>query len=641
MAGREFHSLASIEEAIQAISRLKIKTKVEEISIVALTNRVLAEDIFSSIDVPAFDRAAMDGFAVKAEDTFEAREDKPITLALIGKINAGEVPRFEVTSGTAVEISTGAVMPKGANAVAMVEYTTSRGSEVVIKKAVSPFENIMSAGSDIMSGELVLRKGTKLGCREIGVLAAIGAAKAKVYKKPAVGIISTGNELISPGEKLELGKIYDANSYAIGAAVQECGGLPRYFGVASDDIKEIKKALDRASEECDIILASGSTSAGAGDVMYKIIEREGEILIHGINIKPGKPTIIGIYKGKPFFGLPGYPASCLTIFDLFAAPLIKKMAGIAESRRASVSVKAKLAVEVKSDHKRRLVPVGLVRELAYPVDKGSGAITSLSEADGYFEIPEDMEYLAPGEEVEVKLYSKVSPPDLLFMGSHCIGVDILSTLLKGKGVAMRIINTGSTGGFTSMRRHIADLAGVHLFHESGVYNLPFIEEFKLKDVVLVKGYLREQGLISRYKIRGFEEVIEKKLALINRNKGSGTRVLLDYFLRRYAVDRGFEFEELCKQIKGYNIEAKTHSAVASAIILGKADVGLAIKSVAVSNKLHFIKLWEEEYDFLIARERLNCKEIKLFLEILRSKEFARKLPTGIKTHKSTGKVVHP
>ncbi|MEM2989919.1 MAG: molybdopterin biosynthesis protein [Halobacteria archaeon] len=635
---REFHRLASIQEAIKAISSFKVEVKVEEVSIEALAGRVLAEDVFSSIDVPAFDRAAMDGYAVIAEDTFEAREDRPVKLALIGRISAGELPRVEVTRGTAVEISTGAVIPKGANAVVMVEYAISRKKEVGIKKAVSPFENIMSAGSDMMSGELVLRKGTKFGSREVGVLAAIGAAKAKVYKQPIAGIISTGNELASPGEKLELGKIYDSNSYAIGAAVQECGGLPRYFGIARDNIGEIRKILARASQECDIILASGSTSAGSGDVMYKIIEKEGKILIHGINVKPGKPTIIGIYRGKPFLGLPGYPASCLTIFELLAAPLIKKMAGIVSSRKASV--KAKLAVEVKSDHKRRLVPVGVVRELVYPVDKGSGAITSLSEADGYIEIQEDMEYLAPGEEVEVKLFSSVSPPDLLFIGSHCTGVDILSKLLRERGISMRIINTGSTGGFTSMRRHIADLAGVHLFHEKGVYNLPFIQEFKLKDVVLVKGYLREQGLISKFKIQGFEDIIEKNLAIINRNRGSGTRVLLDHLLRRYAAEHELDFKELCRQIKGYNLEVKTHSAVASAISLGKADVGLAIKPVAVLNKLHFLKLWEEEYDFLIPKERLNCREIELFLELLKSREFAEQLPAGLKTHKSTGKVIN-
>ncbi|MEM2925607.1 MAG: molybdopterin biosynthesis protein [Methanocellales archaeon] len=633
---REFHSLASIQEAVKAISSFKVELKVEEVPIEALVGRVLAEDVFSSIDVPAFDRAAMDGYAVIAEDTFEAREDRPVKLALIGRISTGELPRFEVKQGTAVEISTGAVIPKGANAVVMVEYAIPRKNMVLIKKAVSPFENIMNAGSDIMSGELVLRRGTRLGCREIGVLAAIGAAKAKVYKPLVAGVISTGNELASPGEKLELGKIYDANSYAIGAAVQECGGVPRYFGIASDDIKSIKKTLDRASQECDVILASGSTSAGVGDVMYKIIEREGKILIHGINIKPGKPTIIGIYRDKPFFGLPGYPASCLTIFQLIVAPFIKKIAGIAKQGE---SVRAKLAAEVKSNHKHRLVPVGVVRELAYPVDKGSGAITTLSEADGYIEIPEDIEYLAPGEEVEVKLFSGVSPPDLLFIGSSCTGVDILSKLLREKGVSMRIINTGSTGGFISMRRHIADLAGVHLFHESGVYNLPFIEEFKLKDVVLVKGYLREQGLISKFEIKGFWDIIEKNLAIINRNKGSGTRVLLDYLLKKYAIERGLTFEELRRQVRGYDVEVKTHSAVASAILLGRADAGLAIKPVAVSNKLHFLKLWDEEYDFLIPREKLNAREIKLFLELLKSKEFAEQLPTGMKTYKSTGEVI--
>lgn len=642
MNRKEFHRLASVEEAIAVVSGFDIKLCIEDIAIEDLQGRILAENVFSSVDVPAFDRAAMDGYAVIAEDTFEAREDRPARLRLIARISAGELLRVEVTQGSAVEISTGAVMPKGASAVAMVEYAeVKKEKDLLIKKAVSPSENVMSAGSDIMVGELVLRKGTRLGSREIGVLAAIGAEKARVYKLPVVGIISTGNELISPREKLKTGKIYDTNSYSIGAAVQEIGAVPEYFGIVGDDLGEISRVLKMASQKCDIILASGSTSAGAGDVMYKIIERDGRLLIHGINIKPGKPTIIGIYRGKPFFGLPGYPTSCLTIFNLFVAPLIRKMAGVAESQEDFERVRAKLAIEVKSEHIRRLLPVGVVRELAYPVDKGSGAITSLAEADGYIEIPEDLEYLAAGEEVEVTLFGKIKAPDLLFIGSHCTGVDLLSELMAERGVTVRVINTGSTGGFASMRRHIADLAGVHLFHENGVYNLPYLEEFRLSDTVLVKGYIREQGLISKRKINGIEEIVEKKLAIVNRNKGSGTRALLDILIKRYAADHNLNFEDLCRQIRGYSNDARTHSAVASAILLGKADAGLAIKPVAVFNKLRFLKLWDEEYDFLIPEERLNSREVKQFLQILRSEEFARRLPRGIKTHRSTGEVIRP
>ncbi len=634
---KEFHVLASVEQALKAVSTFDVKPRIEKIALEELDGRVLAENVFSKVDVPAFDRASMDGFAVIAEDTYGAREDIPVKLKLTGSVSAGELPRNEVKRGSAVEVSTGAVMPKGANAVAMVEYAEVKKGEVLIKKVVSQSENVMHAGSDIMVGELVLRRGTKLGSREIGVLAAIGVSKAQVYKPPAVGIISTGNELLKPGMKLRQGKVYDTNSYALGSAVQECGARAKYFGIVIDNLGKMKAVLQKASRECDLVLASGSTSAGAGDVMYKIIEDEGELLIHGINIKPGKPTIIGLYRQKPFFGLPGYPTSCLTIFNVFAAPLIRKMSGIKETE--APSIKARLAVEVKSEHRRRLLPVGVVRELAYPVNKGSGAITSLSEADGYFEIPENVEYLAAGEEVDVRIFGKILPPGLLFTGSHCLGMDILSELLAGMGVTMRIINTGSSGGFSAMRRRIADLAGVHLYHDSGVYNLPFIKEFKLTDVVLVKGYIREQGLISRRKMKSIEEIVEKKLAIVNRNKGSGTRALLDSFLGRYAARHRRNFDDLCRQIKGYNIEAKTHSAVASAVLLGKADAGMAIRPVADFNKLRFLKLSNEEYDFVIAREKLSSREVKLFIQVLKSEEFARRLPRGISVYEKTGEVI--
>ncbi|MDP2846025.1 MAG: substrate-binding domain-containing protein, partial [Candidatus Methanoperedens sp.] len=327
----------------------------------------------------------------------------------------------------------------------------------------------------------------------------------------------------------------------------------------------MKNALENAAKNCDIILTSGSTSAGSGDIMYRIIEENGTVLAHGIDIKPGKPAIIGEVFGKPVFGLPGYPSSSLIIFNEFAAPLIRKMTGKKEER---IEINAKLAARIRSDGRSQLLPVGVVRGVAYPIEKGSGAITTLSEADGFIEIPANVEMIEAGEDVRVTLFGKPQAPDLLFVGSHCLGLDTLSDLTALK---IRVINAGSSGGLSAIRNGTADFAGVHLLDESGVYNVPYLEKFKINNAVIVKGYLREQGLIVRKdsSITKFEDMVNVRV--INRNTGSGTRVMTDMKLKEIARQRGVLFEELINSIDGYHTEAKTHSAIAAAVKLGKAD----------------------------------------------------------------------
>src|SRR3990172_6870729 len=395
----------------------------------------------------------MDGYEVHARDTYQAGEDRPVSLNLVGSIRPGMNYDLIVKRGEAAEIATGAVMPSGADAVVMVEYTRIDSSLYVLRP-VSINENIMHAGSDIMAGERVLKKGTVLGSREIGVLAAIGMRTVKVYVLN-VGIVSTGNELTEPGHELEAGKIYDINSFSIASAVKECGGITKSFAVVSDDEAEMKEVLKKAAANCDIILTSGSTSAGSGDVMYRVIEENGTVLAHGIDIKPGKPAIIGKVFGKPVFGLPGYPASALTIFNEFIDPVIRKACGMKKER---LKIQAILASRVRTGGRSQLVPVGIVRSRAYPVDKGSGAITTLSEADGFIEIPSEVEMIEVGETVEVTLFGEVETPELLFVGSHCLGLDILADIA---GLNIRVINTGSSGGLSAIRNGTADIAGTH------------------------------------------------------------------------------------------------------------------------------------------------------------------------------------
>ncbi|MEM2074261.1 MAG: molybdopterin-binding protein, partial [Nitrososphaeria archaeon] len=380
----EFRRLCSVEEALKnLIGRLKMVEK-EVVSIYECYSRVLAEDVYAKIDVPPFDRAAMDGYALKAEDTFWASPNNPTTLKIVGKIEAGEIPDFEIKSGEAAEISTGAAIPKGANAVVMVENTRKFGDHVEVLKAVVPGENIIYAGSDIMCGELIARKGTKLSHREIGVLAACGIKEVNVFRRPKVAVISTGNELVEVGSKLEYGKIYDVNSYMLSAAVRENGGEAILLGIARDDESEILEKIKKGLEIADIVITSGSTSAGVGDIMYRILNSfKPGVLVHGIAVKPGKPTIVAFNNGKPIIALPGYPTSAMTVFELLVAPIIRRLSGLHEEERRKL--KAKLSLKVFSaEGRRELLPIYIVEGnkkdefFAYPVSGHySGAVSTL------------------------------------------------------------------------------------------------------------------------------------------------------------------------------------------------------------------------------------------------------------------------
>jgi putative molybdopterin biosynthesis protein len=647
-----FRDVVTVDEARELLFKhFSPQRKTEVVPLHLAAGRVLAKDVYALTDVPPFDRATMDGYAVRAEDTFEAEEDSPVTLEIVGTVEAGKRPEMEVERGKAVEIATGAMMPKGANAVVMVEYTRRRGDEIDIFRPVSPGENVMYAGSDVMAGELIAREGTRLTHREIGVMAACGISEVEVYRRPRVAVISTGNELAKPGEKLEEGKIYDVNSYSIAAAVEENGGEAIIMGIARDNEEEMRSLIAKALKEADIVLTSGSTSAGAGDVMYRILDDfQPGVIVHGIAIKPGKPAVIAVSESKPIFGLPGYPTSAITVFEVIVAPIIRELAGIREP--SGEKVRARLAIKVFSaEGRREYLPVNVVEGAegysAYPVSGSySGAVTAFAFTDGFVEIPENVVMLEEGDEVEVRLFSQLKPSDLMIIGSHCIGVDILlSTLRKRKPYTSKVINVGSTGGILAVRRGEADIAGTHLLDESGVYNEPIVRKYGVRNAVLVKGYLREQGLIvargNPKGIKGFEDLLREDVTFINRNRGSGTRILTDMYLREVAEREGLSFNELTASIKGYSIEAKTHTSVAVAVASGKADVGVGIRSVASQYGLDFIPLRSEEYDFLIRKDRLEKEAVKDFLECLTSEEFAERLERveGLRIYDRTGEMV--
>ncbi len=435
--GKQFLEITEKKEVEATIShiatevakaRAKTSTSVEKVNVNEALGRIASADIFSALNVPPFNRAIMDGYAVVASDTFYADENNPASLIINGSIFAGEFPSHAVDKGSCMGISTGAPLPKGANATVKVENTAEytevvegkKLKKVKVYKPVAPGENIMLAGSDIKRGERIVRRGTTLTPRETGVLAACGLNEVLVRKHLTVAIISTGNELIAPGEDLEPAKIYDVNAQTLSDSVRECGCTPHFLGIVSDDIEEISGKLKQSlGSGADVIIVSGGTSAGVGDLLPKVIEELGEIIVHGVDIKPGKPFIFGTIRGKPFFGLPGNPTSALVTFNLFGAPLRRTISGISArnheegERRKEKRIKAKAAQRIFSERGRNeYVLVNLVATkkpeeasfLAYPILTGSGAITTLSKADGYIFMEKGKEIIEEGEEVDVELF---------------------------------------------------------------------------------------------------------------------------------------------------------------------------------------------------------------------------------------------
>jgi molybdenum cofactor synthesis domain-containing protein len=383
----------------------------EEAVLLEAYNRVLNEDVVSTLDIPPFNRSTVDGYAVKAEDTFEADENTPATLKVSGAINIGEPPNVKVGKGEAVEIVTGAPIPEGADAVVMVEDTQREDADLQVFGAVTSGENVMKKGSDLKKGALVLKKGVVLGSSEIGVLAALGLTKVKVLKIPMVAVISTGAEVTEPGKPLPPGKIYDINAYSISTAVIESGGKPVYFGVVPDDKAALAKAMQTAVASADMVITSGGVSVGPRDYTPQIVDSLGKpgIVVYGIAVKPGKPTTVGFVGDKPIFSLPGHPTSALLIFYLLARPLILRLAGRPVGAMRMVRAFAGSRM-FSAKGRRTFVMVRLefdenCRLIAEPVESGaSGAITTLANADGFVEIAENEQFIDVDQEVAVVLF---------------------------------------------------------------------------------------------------------------------------------------------------------------------------------------------------------------------------------------------
>lgn len=581
---KEFRELIPLQEAKSIIFSQPPRLREETVPLVCSRDRILAEKIISGVDVPGFHRASMDGYAVQAADTLESREDRPVSLRLAGCVPMGRLPDLRVAPGEAAEVSTGSMMPGGSDAVVMIEYSQAKDGLIYIRRPVYSGENVQNAGSDISFGELVLFPGTKIASREMGVLAALGQETVRV-KNLKVGVASTGFELVPPGRSLGPGQIYDINTYAIAAGVQECGAMAVPYGILPDEREEMAKALRKMAQECDMVLVSGSTSAGAGDMVYQVIEEVGELIFHGINLKPGKPTIFGLIDGKPCLGLPGYPTSALTVFYELAAPVIRKALG---QKHPGNKTSGRLAGPLRTEGRQQMLAVGVSGKIVYPVDKGSGSITTLALADGVIEIPAGVEYLEKGAAVEVKLFRELQAPNLVVAGENSI---ILERLAESLPWRLGLLNTGTLRGKVYLEDGVADLAAV-----SSIDTVPV-----LKGLTAIKGYKRELGLI--YRDAG---------ALSH----PGSRIV--GWHRDSVMTAAFEraLLDLGRTNPRYVRVAKTHSAVAAAVASCRADLGFGERAAAVEAGLGFKFVAEDEIQFLAGSGAVNNPWLKSFIDAL-------------------------
>ncbi|MDB5592881.1 molybdopterin biosynthesis protein [Enterovirga sp.] len=626
----QFLSVVTREEAIArfraAVPHAPLPP--EAVPLADALGRVLSADIASPVDVPPFDRALVDGFAIRSADAQGATGAAPVRLALNPEILAcGVEPVLAVAAGTATPIATGGVLPRGADAVVMVEATDFLPDEgaIDLAEAAPPGRFVGYAGSDMAQGETVLRRGTLVTAREIGMLAACGLASLEVVRRPRVAVLSTGDELVAPGERLRPGGIYDSNSAILAATVRENGGEPISFGILPDDEAALEEALREALASCDLVVLSGGTSKGAGDVSHRILSRLGPpgILVHGVALKPGKPLCLAAVGSKGVVVLPGFPTSAMFTFQDSVVPLVRALSGLPP--REEESVDATVPARVPSELGRtEFVMASLSRGpgglVALPLGKGSGSVTAFSQADGFFAIPADRPALEPGERVTVtRLGAAVRPPDLTVVGSHCLGLDLLVGRLADRGVRVRTIWVGSAGGLAALKRRECDVAAMHLLDpQTGRYNAPFL----LPGMELAGGWGRLQGVVfrpgdPRFEARPAAEAVravsaDPESVMVNRNTGSGTRVLVDGLL-------GGE------RPAGYWNQPRSHNAVAAAIRQGRADWGVAIDTVARAYGLGFLPLTEERYDLALWADRRTEPAVAALLAVLAEPETAAAL----------------
>ena len=587
--------------------------------------RVLARAVYAKLCDPVYNAAAMDGIAVLCEKTVSAGEKTPLVLK--------ENEDF-------IYVNTGNPVPPRFDAVIMIEDVIDSGDGTVeIIAPASSWQHVRVKGESIVAGEMILPSRRRIRAEDLAAIYAGGNTEVEVFCRPVTGVITTGDEMVSRPEDVKEGKLLESNSKLFSALITEYGGIPKLYPTVSDNPEKLKKALDLAVSECDVVIVNAGSSAGTKDYARETIASLGEVYLHGLAAKPGKPTILGIVRGKPVIGIPGYPVSAYVSFGLSAGEVINTLSGNAVARDIQ-TVKAKLTRNVVSSLKNTefvRVSLGKVGSdlVATPLERGAAQIMSLVKADGILTIDRYSEGISAGSEVEVSLRKPLSliEKNLVVIGSNDLVIDVI-----GEHVPLTSAHVGSTGGVVAMQKGECHIAPIHLLDpETGTYNVAAVRRyFPNEKMALIKGVGRTQGLMlpkgNPLGIASFEDAVKRKLRFANRQRGAGTRILTDYLLQTLGADG--------RALKGYDKEFSTHLAVGMAVESGAADFGMGVGSAANILGLDFIPVYDEEYDFLIRESSLSDERVQAFINYISGEDFHSRLTVfGDYTAPRTGEIV--
>lgn len=604
----------------------------EEIAVEHSLGRITSRPVFALISSPFYHSSAMDGYAVRFSDTFGATEKAPVALR-IGQ--------------DAIPVNTGEPLPDGYNAVIMIEDVYERDGSIFIHSPVPPYQHVRIVGEDIVQTELILPENHQIRPVDIGAMLASGHTTLHVRKRPFFMVIPTGTEIIRPGERIQKGKIIDSNSYMIGSLLIQWGAEYRRVDIVPDEKEILKEEILLSLETSDGVIVIAGTSAGTKDFTPNIVEEIGDIIVHGVSIKPGRPVLLASVKGKPVIGVPGYPVSAYVTFEIFGRMMVNHLLSITTERGESIRGKLSRPVASTLGQEEFLrVKLGMVNDqyIVAPVGRGAGALMTLQRADGIVRIPPNAELLEAGTTVDVQLMRRRDEIEgtVVCIGSHDNTLDILANQLRKRypGFSLTSSHVGSMGGLTAIRRGEAHIGGTHLLdEETGQYNIPFIKKI-LNDrpIVLINLVYRKQGLIvpkdNPKNIISLKDLTRDDVVFINRQRGSGTRLLLDRSLKELGINP--------QQIEGYDKEEFTHMGVASAVKSGVADVGMGILTAALALGLDFVPVAEERYDLIVDKTSMLLPQVKALIEIIRKDEEFRQIVQSLGGYdtKEMGNVIY-
>jgi len=611
------------EKYTEVIDKL-IEPKIETIDVRNSLDRITASAIFARYSSPLFNASAMDGIAVRAKDTDNASETAPVIL----------------TEDKYLVVDTGDPIHPPYDAVIMAEDIVDEEEGVRITASAHPWQHIRPIGEDIVAGEMILPSNHKIRPIDVGVLLSAGIIEIDVVKRPEVAIFPTGTEIIEPEEKPEDGSIIESNSRMFENMVTVAGGIGHRFPPIIDDYEQIKAKVSDTVDKHDMVIINAGSSAGTEDYTVHVLRELGEVIVHGVSIKPGKPVILAVVHGKPVIGLPGYPVSAYIGFENFVTPIIQKMGKRPELLTETLEAHISKRMVSSLKHKEYVrVKVGKVGDkfVAAPLARGAGAAMSLVRADGFCVIEQSSEGVEAGEKVKIELYRSKSEIEntVVVIGSHDLILDVIADIMPNEYKDMHVTSThvGSMGGLMALRRGEAHMAPIHLLDEAtGEYNVSYINKLFPKGaassepMALIKGVHRIQGILVKkgnpLEISSIDDLAKKSaegepIRYVNRQRGAGTRVLFDYKLKEAGIDPA--------DINGYDREMATHMAVAAAVASDGADAGMGILSAAKAMDLDFIEVAPEEYDFAMPARHLELPHVKAFVEILRSEDFRNRL----------------